>query len=96
MLIILHWNLGCNGKILPCNESVQSKVCFLKEDYVPTNSPQPLPTLIDIIIQVKDIIEVNEEEQTVELSLRAILDWHDSRLSVNQSKEDIDLSLIHI
>ena len=90
MLIILHWNLGCNGKILPCNESVQSKVCFLKEDYVPTKSPSPWPTMIDLIVKVNDINEVNEEEQTVELSLKVTLDWHDSRLSVNQSKEDID------
>ena len=46
--------------------------------------------MIDLIVKVNDINEVNEEEQTVELSLRAILDWQDSRLSVNQSKEDID------
>ena len=65
-------------------------MCFLKEDYVPTKSPPPWPTMIDLIVKVNDINEVNEEEQTVELSLRAILDWQDSRLSVNQSKEDID------
>ena len=68
-------------------------MCILVEevkDYVPTNSPQPLPTMIDIIIKVDDINEVDEEEQTVELSLRITLFWNDSRLSATQSKEDID------
>ena len=68
-------------------------MCFLVEeaqDYVPTNSPQPLPSMIDITIQINDINEVDEEKQAVELSLRIMLDWQDNRLSVNRSKEDFN------
>ena len=94
MLMFLHWNFHCNGIILPCNKSVDSKVCFLveeAEDYVPTNSPTPLPTTVGIIIKVDDINEVHEEEQSVELSLRITLFWNDSRLSATQqSKSSID------
>ena len=90
MFLILHWNLGCNGKILPCKHSPLSTVCFLEEGYVRTNSPQPLPTMIDITIEINAIIEVNEEIQAVELSLKIILEWQENRLSANQSKEDID------
>ena len=91
MLIILHRNFGCNGKILPCNKSALSKVCFLveeAEDYVPTNSPEPLPTMVNISIQINDINEVDEDKQALELSLYIILEWQDNRLSVNRSKED--------
>ena len=90
MFLILHWNLGCNGKILPCKHSPLSTVCFLEEGYVRTNSPQPLPTMIDITIEINAIIEVDEEIQAVELSLKIILEWQENRLSANQSKEDID------
>ena len=93
VFIIFHWDDGCNGKILPCKDSPLSKVCFLvdeAEDYVLTNSPSPLPTMIDITIEINGINEVDEEKQAVELSLRIILEWQDSRLSVNRSKEDFD------
>ena len=90
ILIFLHWNFGCNGNILPSNKSALSKVCFLVEDYVRTNSPEPTPTMIDITMQLDGINEVDEEKQAVELSMKFILTWYDDRLSVNRSKEDID------
>ena len=93
VLVILHWNYGCDGKILPCKNSHLSKVCFLvdeAEGYIHTNSPQPLPTMIDITIDILAINEVDEEKQAVELSLKTTLDWQDSRLSVNRTKEEFD------
>ena len=90
ILIILSRNFGIKGEILPCNNGPLSTVCFLEEDYVLTNSPQPLPTMIDITIQINAINEVDEEKQAVELSLKVILEWQDKRLSVNRSKEDVD------
>ena len=90
ILIILSRNFGIKGEILPCNNGPLSTVCFLEEDYVPTKSPKPLPTMIDITIEIIDIKEVDEEKQAVELSLKIILDWQDNRLSVNRSKEDFN------
>ena len=70
-------------------------MCFLEEDYVLTNSPQPLPTMIDITIEINAINEVDEEKQAVELSLKIVLDWQDNRLSVNRSEEDFN-KYIHL
>ena len=80
----------CNAKFKPCNESVESKVCILVDDiddYVPTNTPKPLPAFIDITITVNNIIEVDEEKQTVSLSLQVTLEWNDTRLSANHTHE---------
>ena len=76
------------GDLLPCKESVESKVCFNIQDYVKTVNPQPLPTQINIIISVFDIIDVDEVQQTVTLMLKIVLEWQDYRLDVNRSKEE--------
>ena len=75
---------------MPCKQSVESKVCFLVdklEDYVPTQEGVPIPLLLNSTINVNDIIEVDEEMETITLSLKIILEWYDYRLSVNRSQE---------
>ena len=45
----------CNGEILPCKKSVESKLCFFADnihEYVKTISPEPIPTLINTTIIV--------------------------------------------
>ena len=83
----------CNGKILPCNTSIESEVCFEGVDniaeYISTKSPHPLPTLSDIGLFFYDIIDVDEEEQTATFFMKIKLRWHDHRISVKQSLADI-------
>ena len=57
------------------------------EDYVPTQEGVPIPLLLNSTINVNDIIEVDEEMETITLSLKIILEWYDYRLSVNRSQE---------
>ena len=80
------WTLA--GNLVPCMESVESKVCFKEQDYVRTVNPQPLPTQINIIISVFDIIDVDEAQQTVTLMLKIVLEWQDYRLDVNRTIEE--------
>ena len=87
-----------NGKILTCKESVESNVCFDVEkiqDYVNSINPEPLPTEIDIGLKVRDITDVDENQQTVTLSIKADFEWKDSRLDVKRSKEDKEKYVIH-
>ena len=58
------------------------------KDYVSTNNPEPLPTNIDIMINVFDIIEVDEAHQSVTLMLKIVLQWQDFRLDVKRSKAE--------
>ena len=79
----------CVGKLLPCSEVMQ-EVCTTAENYVSKNIPEPFPTKIDLKLKLYEIIEVDETQQTVTLSMKAMIEWHDGRLDVNRSKDYID------
>ena len=53
-------------------------------------SPNPLPTKVEMSINIYDIIEVNEVHQTITLMLRVRLMWQDFRLNVTRSDEDLE------
>jgi hypothetical protein len=53
-------------------------------------SPNPLPTKVEMSINIYNIIEVNEVHQTVTLMLRVRLMWQDFRLNVTRSDEDLE------
>ena len=89
ILIFLTTFCVCKG-IVPCKDSVQSKVCFLVdkiEDYVSTNNPEPFPTLVETFLSIIDVIRVDEDRQTVSVLMKMRLHWHDLRLDVNRTKE---------
>ena len=52
-------------------------------------SPKPLPTKVEMSINIYDIIGVNEVQQTVTLMLRVRLMWQDFLLNVTRSDEDL-------
>ena len=93
LVLIFIWTFNTvDGTLEPCIKSVQSKVCLLvddSQDYVSTVNPEPLPTQVDIILSVFDIIDVNEAQQTVKLMFKIILEWQDYRMDVNRTKEDV-------
>ena len=45
-----------------------------------------MPTKVDIMLNVFDIIDVDEAKQSVTLMLKIVLQWQDFRLDVNRSK----------
>ena len=53
-----------------------------------TVSPDPLPTRVNMSLNIFDIVGVNEEQQTVTLMLRVRLMWQDFQLNVIRSDED--------
>ena len=53
-----------------------------------TVSPDPLPTRVNMSLNIFDIVGVNEEQQTVTLMLRVRLMWQDFQLNVIRSEED--------
>ena len=79
----------CVGKLLPCSEVMQ-EVCTTTENYVSKNIPEPFPAKIDLKLKLYEVIEVDETQQTVTLSMKAMIEWHDNRLDVNRSKDYID------
>ena len=92
-ILVLLLELGVNGAILPCKDSVESKLCLKVnkiDDYITTISPEPIPTLINITITVHDVFDVNEDKKTVTLNMKIILEWFDFRLDVKRSQKEIE------
>ena len=65
-------------------------VCSKNENYVSSTVPEPHPTNIDILLKFYDIIGVDEADQTIAITLKAVFKWQDNRLDVNRTQEQID------
>ena len=89
ILLILFSLHFCLSKLLPCNET-KNVVCSKTENYVTSRVPEPWPTTINILLKFYDIIGVDEADQTIAITLKAVFEWQDYRLDVNRSQEKID------
>ena len=88
-LVILVSIQICLSQILPCNETIDI-VCSKTENYVTSRAPEPWPRNINILLKFYDIIGVNEAHQTITVTLKAVFEWQDYRLDINQSQEHIE------
>lgn len=76
-----------------CKIGGQSKVCKnvdKLEDYVLESPPTPFPARVKIDIDRIDVLDVDEDGQTLQVQLKIRLYWIDRRLSVNRTKEEIE------
>lgn len=77
-----------------CNAGIQSKVCKQvkkEEDYVREIAPFPQPTAVKVTLNILDILDVNENEQTMTLFIKLRLYWIDKQLSLNKTENDIQM-----
>ena len=74
---------------MPCKET-KDTVCSRFETYVSANNPEPMPVNINISLKFYDVIGVNEADQTITLTLKAVIEWQDLRIDVNRSQKHID------
>ena len=74
--------------LLPCNKVIQ-ELCAL-QDYIPTINPDPIPAEVNITLIIQEILNVDETQEIVSLSIKALLEWQDHRLDVNRSKAYIE------
>ena len=72
-----------------CNQKEES---LKKSNFsiIQTVSPKPLPTKVEMSLNIYDIVGVNEAQQTVTLMLRVDLMWQDFLLNVTRSDEDLE------
>ena len=89
-IIILQVLPGHLCILLRCTPNVTDKVCFEGEEYIPTISPSPLPTKVDISVRFDDIINIDVEQNTVTLLIMLQLIWYDEKLYVQRSKDYIE------
>ena len=61
-----------------------------QQDYIPTINPDPIPVEVNTTLIIQEVIDVDETQEVVTLSIRAMLEWQDHRLDVNRSKAYIE------
>ena len=74
--------------LLPCSEVIQ-ELCAV-QDYIPTFNPDPIPAEVNITLIIQEILNVDETQEIVSLSIKTLLEWQDKRLDVNRSKTYIE------
>ena len=86
--LIFLWIQHVHGTLEFCSSGVLSKLCIVSDDYEATKPPLPAPVHVKINLTILDILEVNEDGQTIKVQLKRNLRWADSRLNVTQSPSD--------
>ena len=89
VIILAFLDYVCAKKLLlPCSEVMQ-ELCAV-QDYIPTINPDPIPAEVNITLIIQEVLEVDETQEIVTLSIKALLEWQDLRLDVNRSKAYIE------
>ena len=89
VIILAFLDYVCAKKsLLPCSEVMQ-ELCAV-QDYIPTINPDPIPAEVNITLIIQEILNVDETQEIVTLSIKALLEWQDLRLDVNRSKAYIE------
>ena len=81
-------NVCAKKPLLPCSEVMQ-ELCAV-QDYISTINPDPIPTEVNITLIIQQVLNVDETQESVSLSMKALLEWQDKRLDVNRSKTYIE------
>lgn len=94
LIIFYLWNIKPTwASIGLCKSGTIAKVCKLVDkldDYIAENSPAPLPTTVKVDLQILDILDVDQDAQTITLQTKVQLVWIDNMLRVNRSDYDIE------
>ena len=67
---------------IPLCESVNFTVVCASTDKM-SGIPQPRPLKVDLGIHFNDLIEINEEANTIKISIKLTETWKDSRITTN-------------
>ena len=95
--IVLFITFEIGKCLIPsCEEEDSSTLCTLEEDW--SGPPKPWPLKIDLDIEFRDLIEVDERKNSVKIMIMIYQSWNDSRLvpvsnSNDQIKDYYDLDL---
>ena len=73
-----------------CTNNYTDHVCFKNAFYKASVNPDPLPTMINITLNIKEVINVNEEDQTITMQMKLMAEWYDNRLDVIRSEDYIE------
>ena len=70
-----------HGKLKSCSDTLtKPQICRKSKDYESFRVPRPIPRKLESILNIKDILEVNEDEMSMNVHIYIILKWIDPQL----------------
>ncbi len=69
-----------------CSElSEKLKICKMSESYVNNDPPEPQPATVHPVLDIYDITEINEADQTLTIFADILISWEDPGISFTDS-----------
>ena len=95
MLLLLTSKVS--AEILKCPKDQNEIICIKDyENYTSFNPPQPWPREVGMHFEMKDLIRVDYEEQTLSLSFIIELLWEDPRVTILNKTSGTDWYLLSL
>ena len=64
-----------------CNDETSKGFCYEGDVYL-KHEPPKIPTIVNLIVTLNQVLDVNEEKHTVELMVQVTSKWQDDRLKL--------------
>ena len=91
-LSLLESIKGESRELKQCiEEKKKNMICIASDDYV-DNVPPDLSTNINIAINVRDIVDINESKQTLTFLIDFVVWWKDERLSASNGTDQLPIN----
>ena len=82
-LLLIYSILIKGEKVNTCADRVfTSQLCTTDSEYSIFNPPKPWPLVLNPMVDIKDVIDIDEEKQTINLYIYMSLSWTDDSLKV--------------
>ena len=89
-LILIHFTCGL---IVPCDNSTFSSICSVSDLALKKDSGPPFwpsVTFVTPLLELREILEANEDKHTVKILVQLTLKWRDPRVTYKRDSHETD------
>ena len=89
-LILFHKSYAQLGSCSSSDSKSLPRLCKNQDNYMSSEFPQPLPCQVSTIIKIKQLLSVNEADETITIFIEFQSNWIDERVGIRRSPENIE------
>ena len=89
-LVLLHQTKAQLGSCSSTDSKSLPRLCKNQGNYIASEFPEPSPCQVRSTIQLKQLLSVNEEAETITIFIKFRSNWIDQRVGIRRSAENIE------
>ena len=89
-LVLLHQTKAQLGSCSSTDSKSLPRLCKNQGNYIASEFPEPSPCQVRSTIQLKQLLSVNEEAETITIFIKFRSNWIDQRVGIRRSPENIE------